>query len=149
VPAADAEKPTVNETNASGDYRKELDFYSSLKGQKVDQNFHPETAQTTKQRRANESKADVARLAATQKAKLDGSGSLITLQVAALKSAPEADKLVKSLRSKGYPVFIVNPSREDANRLIRVQVGPYGSEAEAAKMKSRLGTDGYTAITKR
>ncbi len=72
----------------------------------------------------------------------------VSLQVAALKSSGEADRLAKTLRSKGYPVFIVNPPKEDLSKLIRVQIGPYTSEAEATKVKARLGTEGYTAITK-
>ena len=56
--------------------------------------------------------------------------------------------MAKTLRSKGYPVFIVNPDKDDASKLIRVQIGPYASEAEATKVKARLGTEGYTAISK-
>ena len=37
---------------------------------------------------------------------------------------------------------------EGKDKLIRVQIGPYTSEAEATKVKARLGTEGYTAISK-
>lgn len=124
-------------TGAGSDYRKDLDFYETLKDPKVDQNFHPESDKPKKA------------VPPAGKEKERGSGSLVSLQIAALKSSAEADKLAKALRAKGYPVFIVNPSNEDPNRLIRVQIGPYTSDSEAAKVKARLGSDGYTAITKK
>jgi cell division septation protein DedD len=135
---------------SSADYRKELDFYSALKEQKVEQNFHPQSTRFEKVRAPERSKTHIAsgRDPAVS-APESGGGTLVSLQVAALRSSAEADKLVKTLRSKGYPVFVVNPSKEDPARLIRVQIGPYASETEAAKVKARLGSEGYVAITKK
>jgi len=132
------------------DYRKDLDFYSAVKEQKVDQNFHPEVAKPKKTvASAKKSKAESESQSESTAARNGGSrAGLTTLQVAALKSSAEADRLAKTLRSKGYPVFIVNPAKDDASKLIRVQIGPYTSEAEATKVKARLGTEGYTAISK-
>jgi len=132
------------------DYRKDLDFYSAVKEQKVDQNFHPESPKPSKTvASAKKSKAESESPDASTAARNGGNrAGLTSLQVAALKSSAEADRLAKTLRSKGYPVFIVNPAKDDASKLIRVQIGPYTSEAEATKVKARLGTDGYTAISK-
>ena len=132
------------------DYRKDLDFYSAVKEQKVDQNFHPESPKPNKTvSSAKKSKAESESRGASTAARNGGSrAGLVSLQVAALKSSAEADRLAKTLRSKGYPVFIVNPAKDDASKLIRVQIGPYTSEAEATKVKARLGTEGYTAISK-
>lgn len=132
------------------DYRKDLDFYSAVKEQKVDQNFHPESPKPNKAvSSGKKSKTESESRGASAAARNGGSPAGSTsLQVAALKSSAEADRLAKTLRSKGYPVFIVNPAKEDANKLIRVQIGPYTNEAEAAKVKARLGTEGYTAISK-
>jgi cell division septation protein DedD len=132
------------------DYRQELDFYSALKEQKVDQNFHPESKKLANAKAPEKAKTHIVKApGATVNTRESGAGTLVSLQVAALRSPAEADKLVKTLRSNGYPVFVVNPSKEDPNRLIRVQIGPYASDAEAAKVKTRLGSEGYKAITKK
>jgi len=133
------------------DYRKDLDFYAAVKEQKVDQNFHPESPKPNKAAASGKKwPVESGSRSASASARNGGSrAGLVSLQVAALKSSAEADRLAKTLRSKGYPVFIVNPVKEDPSRLIRVQVGPYTSAAEAAKVKTRLGTEGYTAISKR
>jgi cell division septation protein DedD len=133
------------------DYRKDLDFYSAVKEQKIDQNFHAEAAKPNKTvTSAMKPKAESDSRGASPAARNGGSrAGVVSLQVAALKSSAEADRLAKTLRSKGYPVFVVNPGKDDASKLIRIQIGPYTSEAEAAKVKARLGTEGYTAISKR
>ena len=132
------------------DYRKDLDFYSAVKEQKADQNFHPEPPKPNKTvPSAKKSKADSDSQVESTAVRNGGSrAGVVSLQVAALKSSAEADRLAKTLKSKGYPVFIVNPAKDDASKLIRVQIGPYTSEAEATKVKARLGTEGYTAISK-
>jgi cell division septation protein DedD len=156
---AGKEEPVVTESagkkadathdQARTDYRKDLDFYSAVKEQKVDQNFHPESPKPNKAVSSAKSKPESESRGSNTAARNGGSrAGLVSLQVAALKSSAEADRLAKTLRSKGYPVFIVNPAKEDASKLIRVQIGPYTSEAEATKVKARLGTEGYTAISK-
>jgi len=154
------EPPALAEANESAegtshepsraDYRKNLDFYSAVKEQKVDQNFHPESPKPNKAVASpNKSKAESESQVESTAARNSGSrAGVVSLQVAALKSSVEADRLAKTLKSKGYPVFIVNPTKDDATKLIRVQIGPYTSEAEATKVKARLGTDGYAAISK-
>lgn len=158
--AGKEESPVVTESaaNVEGathdqprtDYRKDLDFYSAVKEQNVDQNFHPESPKTNKTATpAKKPKVESESRSASPAARNGGGRPGPTsLQVAALKSSTEADRLAKTLRSKGYPVFIVNPAKDDASKLIRVQIGPYTSEAEATKVKARLGTEGYTAISK-
>jgi cell division septation protein DedD len=132
------------------DYRRELDFYNTLKEQKVDQNFHPESKKQPSVKAPEKPRTNIVKApGATVNTPESGAGTLVSLQVAAMRSPAEADKLVKTLRTKGYPVFVINPSKEDPNRLIRVQIGPYASEAEAVKVKTRLGSEGYKAITKK
>ena len=156
APAATKEESLpVSEADASqraarADYRKDLDFYSAVKEQKVDQNFHPESPKSDRPAApSKKEKPETASGSSSSGARTSGSrAGLVSLQVAALKSSGEADRLAKTLRTKGYPVFIVNPPKEDVSKLIRVQIGPYTSEAEATKVKARLSTEGYTAITK-
>jgi DedD protein len=137
------------------DYRRELDFYSAVKGKKVDENFHPvadevETGSKPGRKtiRKTVSKTQAIPVGSLQP-KISPSGSLVSLQVAALKNATDADKLVKTLRSKGYSVSTVTPGSEDIRKLIRVQIGPFTSSGEAAKVKARLERDGYQIITRR
>jgi cell division protein FtsN len=150
-------RDSTGKLNASGvanatdsDYRKDLDFYHAVKDQKVDQNFHPgsRTKNVQSHREKSSSSQNTATIASA-KGRPSGYGSLISLQIAAFKSPAEADKLVKTLQARGYPVFVVSPSQEGPSNLIRVQIGPYTSEAEAVQMKTRLQTEGYAAITKK
>ena len=140
----------ANHRAPRADYRKDLDFYSAVKEQKVDQNFHPESPESDKTAAsAKKQKVTTEARSASPGARNGGNrAGSVSLQVAALKSSAEAERLAKTLRTKGYPVFIVNPAKEDPNKLIRVQIGPYTSEAEATKVKTRLGAEGYTAISK-
>jgi cell division protein FtsN len=76
-----------------------------------------------------------------------GSG---TLQVAALQNRQDAEALVKVLKERGYPVFIVSP--EDANAsdtLFRVRVGPFTSLDEEEKTRQELETEGFKPFVKR
>ena len=150
VNAAGGKTENANQGAARADYRKDLDFYSAVKEQQVEQNFHPESPRADKTTAsAKKQKAQTEIGSASPGARGSGSrAGLVSLQVAALKSSGEADRLAKTLRTKGYPVFIVNPPKDDLSKLIRVQIGPYTSEAEATKVKARLSTEGYTAITK-
>jgi cell division protein FtsN len=149
--AAGSKVEDENPGTSGVDYRKDLDFYSAVKEPNVDQNFHPEPPKPRKST-ANEKQPKEqaeSRSASSSVRNGDSRTGGVSLQVAALKSAAEANRLAKTLKSKGYPVFIVNPGKDDPTKLIRVQIGPYTSDAEAAKIKTRLGTEGYTAISKR
>ena len=128
------------------DYRRELDFYSAVKDQKADPNFHPES---TPAKKSPQKGVDARRGAAASQSKSLSSSPLVSLQVAALKSSSDADKLAKALRAKGYPVFVVNPAKDNSDKLIRIQIGPYTNETEAVKVKSRLEADGYQSIVKK
>jgi len=133
------------------DYRRELDFYSAVQGKNVDENFHPrpngvETGSKPGQKTISKTQIVPPR---SPQAKGSSPGSLVSLQVAALKNATDADKLVKTLRSKAYSVFIVTPGSDDILKLIRVQVGPFSTFREAAKVKAQLEREGYQIVTKR
>src|SRR5262245_46021041 len=153
TPAALTEVSGKTEDTRQGttgaDYRKDLDFYAAVKESKVDQNFHPESEKPNPTTSAKKASVEPGNRGVSSSGRQSGNRAGLSLQVAALKSSAEADRLAKTLRSKGYPVFIVNPTQDDPAKLVRVQIGPYTSEADAAKAKARLGSDGFTAITKR
>ncbi|HSA91882.1 MAG TPA: SPOR domain-containing protein [Terriglobales bacterium] len=68
------------------------------------------------------------------------------VQVAALTKQDDADAMVKALRRKNYPVFVMNAP---GDRYYRVQVGPYPTRSDASVMQDRLRHDGYKAIVKK
>ncbi len=71
-------------------------------------------------------------------------GMGFTVQVAASANREDADKLVKILKSRGYPVFLVAPEYVQANdNLFRVQVGPFTSRSDAEKVRSKLVQEGF------
>ena len=73
-------------------------------------------------------------------------GESISLQVAALSKKEDAENLLGLLKKKGFPATLAT---SPADRLFRVQIGPFSSTAEAEEMKARLEREGFKAITKR
>ncbi|MGO9938552.1 MAG: SPOR domain-containing protein [Terracidiphilus sp.] len=68
------------------------------------------------------------------------------VQVAAVTKQEDADALVDALKKKQYPAFVASNA---ADKLFRVQVGPFGDIKEAEGMRSRLINDGYNPILKK
>lgn len=133
------------------DYRRELDFYSAVKRKNVDENFHPNSDRVEGVSKLGRKPISGTRAVpvGSLQPRISPPGSLVSLQVAALKNATDADKLLKMLRSKGYSVSVVTPRSDEVRKLIRVQVGPFTSIDEATKVRARLERDGYQIITKR
>ena len=72
------------------------------------------------------------------------------LQVAALQRNEDAERLVKVLKERGYPVFLVTPQDAHANdNLVRVRVGPFTSGAEKEKTRRKLEMEGFKPFVKR
>lgn len=66
------------------------------------------------------------------------------IQVAASSTREDAQKVVRMLKSRGYPAFLVPPVKADPNdKLYRVQVGPYPTREEAEQMKPKLEKEGF------
>jgi cell division septation protein DedD len=71
-------------------------------------------------------------------------GQGITLQVAALRTKPDAEALVDILKTRGYPVFLVTPEYAHADdNLFRVQVGPFKTHEDADKVRNKLSQEGF------
>ena len=67
------------------------------------------------------------------------------MQIAAVSHQEDADVLLSALRRRGYTVL----TRSDAaDKLIHVQVGPFGNRKEAETMRQKLAGDGYNAFIK-
>jgi cell division septation protein DedD len=69
------------------------------------------------------------------------------VQVAAVSKQDDANALVDALKKKQYPAFVANNSAAD--RLFRVQVGPFAEIKDAEAMRTRLISDGYSPILKK
>ncbi len=69
------------------------------------------------------------------------------VQVAAVSKQDDAEALVDALKKKQYPAFVAGNGAAD--KLFRVQVGPFGNVKEAEAMRSRLIGDGYNPILKK
>lgn len=124
------------------DLRKELDFYSAVKDQSLDENFRP--LPSGKEKRTEARQPSGRRRDSPDSP--SGAGGLLHLQVAALRNRSDANRLADELRGKGYPVVVVAPSKSEKPQWIRVKVGPYRSTREASRVKARLARDGYDSI---
>jgi len=73
-------------------------------------------------------------------------GQAYYVQVAAVSKQDDADALVESLKGRQYSAFIANQA---ADKLFRVQVGPFTDIKEAEDMRAKLVSDGYNPILKK
>lgn len=136
---------TMQDAASPPDLRKELDFYSAVKDQSVDENFSPPPSGKEKEKPARQpSRARRASSGSAAK-----TGGLLHLQVAALRKRADANRLADELRGKGYPVVVVAASKSENPQWIRVKVGPYRSTRETSRVKARLARDGYDSILRR
>lgn len=127
------------------DLRKELDFYSAVKDQSLDENFSPRPSGKENRKEARQP----SRLRRTSSSSASKTGGLLHLQVAALRNRSDANRLADDLRGKGYTVVVVAPSNSENPQWIRVKVGPFRSTRETSQVKARLARDGYDSILRR
>lgn len=69
------------------------------------------------------------------------------VQVAAVSKQEDADALVDALKKKEYPAFVA--SGATADKLFRVQLGPFAEIKDAEAMRTKLIGDGYSPIVKK
>ena len=130
------------------DIRQDLDFYRALKQENAPAELKTPPPVASKPP-STEAMKSAAKAGPGKESAQKSTAPSLSLQVAALRSLGDAEKLMKVLQSKGYEVFIVKPGSGAADQYIRVQVGTFSSEKEAALVKGRLEKDGYKSITKR
>lgn len=70
----------------------------------------------------------------------------IMLQVAAVLHQDDALALAQALQQKKFPAFVLTPG---ADKLYRVQVGPYTDNQTAASARQQLEAQGFKSIIKR
>ena len=67
------------------------------------------------------------------------------VQIAAVKSRPDAEALAAALQKNGFTPSI---RTEAQDKLLHVQVGPFSSRDEAKAMRQKLSNAGYNAFIK-
>jgi DedD protein len=70
----------------------------------------------------------------------------IMLQVAAVLHQDDALALAQALQQKKFPAFVITPG---ADKLYRVQVGPYADNQAASNARQQLEANGFKSIIKR
>jgi cell division septation protein DedD len=70
----------------------------------------------------------------------------IMLQVAAVLHQDDALALAQALQQKKFPAFVITPG---ADKLYRVQVGPYPDNQSASNARQELEAKGFKSIIKR
>jgi DedD protein len=70
----------------------------------------------------------------------------IMLQVAAVLHQDDALALAQALQQKKFPAFVIPPG---ADKLFRVQVGPYPDNQSASNARKQLEAKGFKSIIKR
>lgn len=69
------------------------------------------------------------------------------VQVAAVSKQDDADALVDALKKRDYPAFVA--SATSADKLFRVQLGPFSEIKDAEGVRTKLIGDGYSPILKK
>ena len=80
------------------------------------------------------------------KKKVETSKKVLSLQVSAVTNRTQAERLAQKLRSKGYPVFVLAPSKRTNPAWIKVQVGPFKTMKKVSEIKIKLKKDGYSSF---
>jgi len=87
---------------------------------------------------------------ASQGQKLREVGMGFTVQVDALRAKGDAEVIVKILKERHYPVFLVAPEYSNTrDNLYRVQVGPFASRDDADKVRAKLAKEGFKPFVRR
>ncbi len=72
-----------------------------------------------------------------------------TVQGDARRGRQDADAVVKILKTRGYPVFLVTPEYANAgDNLYRVQVGPFSTREDAERVRAKLSDEGFKPFIK-
>lgn len=88
--------------------------------------------------------------AATSPAAVGEVGGGFMVQVTALRTKQDAEAVVRILKGRGYPIFLVAPGHGRANdNLYRVQVGPFASRGDAEKARAKLVQEGFKPFIRR
>ncbi|MGH9454028.1 MAG: SPOR domain-containing protein [Terriglobia bacterium] len=150
TPSSGANTSTAGTADSSGQIQEQNLPPSGPAGpaSAPDQSTSPPVASAPPARPAkNKLPAASARSSNPPPARAPASGVIV--QIAALHSVKDAESLVSTLRSQGYPAFLVTPEQASADDgVYRVQVGPYPTRPDAAKVRDKLAKEGFNPFIK-
>jgi len=126
-------------TTKGNSYKNKLDFYSAVRKSGARTDFNPK--KQSKKVVDNRTKLSKKRSQSYLNQK-----KILSLQVSAVKNRTEAERLAQDLRNKGYPVFVLSPSKRAKPAWIRVQVGPFKTMKKISEIKIKLKKDGYPSF---
>ena len=150
APAAEKSKTRPGPEDAQVPKKNsDWDFYHSADPQAAADHLQPPSKSVT----ASAPKPNVATPKTAKPAKPSGGtdGPLIPkgaimLQVAAVLHQDDALALAQALQQKKFPAFVITPG---ADKLYRVQVGPYADNQAASNARQQLEAKGFKSIIKR
>ena len=152
-PTVAAAAPTVQtSTNAakasSGSPAQPMTFYKAVEQKDANAELTPpETKTDTAGAATNPSTAQTSPSnAAPADTPVSMPSSSYFVQVAAVSKQEDADALVDALKKKEYPAFVAAAT---ADKLFRVQLGPFSEVKDAEAMRTKLIGDGYSPILKK
>lgn len=76
----------------------------------------------------------------------DFKGKIFTIQVAAVRDQPSADRFLDALKKKKYAPYIVKATPSDGVTWYRLRCGAFSDRAEAAPVLDQLRKDGFSPI---
>lgn len=133
----DSANPENSPTKES--YKNKLEFYSAVRKPAARADFTPK----------KQSKKVITKKTELSKSSVNSyldQKKILSLQVSAVKNRTEAERLAQELRNKGYPVFVLAPSKKARPAWIRVQVGPFKNMKKITEIKRKLKKDGYPSF---
>jgi cell division septation protein DedD len=154
APASKAKSRVESEDAQLPKKNSDWDFYHSADAPKNEDHLQPAPKpQTTSAQPAASSKPAVAPSKTVKPAKsaygVDGPlipKGTIMLQVAAVLHQDDALALAQALQQKKFPAFVLTPG---ADKLYRVQVGPYQDNQSASNARQELEAKGFKSIIKK
>ena len=120
-------------------YKNKLGFYSAVRKSAARADFNPVKPSKKLSKRNNRDSQKSQR-------KVETSKKVLSLQVSAVTNRTQAERLAQKLRSKGYPVFVLAPSKRTNPAWIKVQVGPFKTMKKVSEIKIKLKKDGYSSF---
>ncbi|HKI27792.1 MAG TPA: SPOR domain-containing protein [Candidatus Sulfotelmatobacter sp.] len=142
--------PATGKANSGSAAAQPMTFYKNVEQSQANPQLAPAT-DTKTDTNATAANTNPAQTAATPPANtpdpmttLPTSGYFV--QVAAVTKQEDAESLVEALKKKDYPAFV---APQAADKLFRVQLGPYADIKDAEAMRTRLIGDGYSPIVKK
>jgi septal ring-binding cell division protein DamX len=141
-----AEPPSETAAPASSEW----EFYHAGEKGKADDRLKPATSASSPQLQQSApvfvKSPPASRSASKASSSATASGTVYSLQVAAMKKEVDALDLAKVLQKKKFPAYVLSPH---GDKYYRVQVGPYADLKAADLARKGLEDAGFKAFVKR